>query len=48
MFFHILRLQKPVIDDVKNLISITKAVVSLHNFLINKTCYIYSVPGIFF
>ena len=48
MLFPILRLQQPVIDDVKNLISKTKPVVSLHNFFINKTCYIYSVPGIFF
>ena len=48
MLFLILCLQKPVIDDVKKLISITKAVVSLHNFSIDKTCYIYSVPTIFF
>ena len=47
MLFLIFCLQKPVIDDVKTLISITKAVVSLHNFFINETCYIYSVPRIF-
>ena len=33
-------LRKPIIGDVKNVISITKAVVSLHNYLINETRYI--------
>ena len=30
-------LRKPIIGDVKNVISITKAVVSLHKYLINET-----------
>ena len=47
MLFLIFCLQKPVIDDVKTFISITEAVVSLHNFFINETCYIYSLPRIF-
>ena len=33
-------LRKPIIGDAKNVISITKAVVSLHNYLINETRYI--------
>ena len=36
----LLVLRKPIIGDVKNVISITKAVVSLHNYLINETRYI--------
>ena len=32
-------LLKSITDDAKNVISITKAVVSLHNYLINETCY---------
>ena len=33
-------LRKPIIGDVKNVISVTKAVVSLHNYFINEICYI--------
>ena len=33
-------LRKPIIGDVKIFFSITKAVVSLHNYLINETRYI--------
>ena len=36
--FHVLQI--PIIGDVKNVISITKVVVSLHNYLINETRYI--------
>ena len=33
-------LWKPIIGDVENFISITKAAISLHNYLINEACYI--------
>ena len=33
-------LSKLIIGDVENVISITKATISLHNYLINETCYI--------